>query len=151
MPSPVPLILHERRDTWGRHLRPRAESLSVRLVETRSCPDLLRAVAGTAVPVVLLALDRRVAEGLRHLDQVFQLAPDALVVVLDPTGEPSVRRLASELGAVMVLPAEIRPPLLFDLLGRWLPLAATRAAAAGWVEGVDHPADSLDALLNSAL
>lgn len=147
----IPLIVHERRDHWGRHIRPRAGELSARVVETRSAADLLRAVAGTASSVIVLALGSRPAEGLELLDRVMQAAPESRVVVLDTTGDPALGRLARELGALHVLPADTRPPELLELLARWTRQATARTATAGWIAPPDRPLDPVDALLATVL
>jgi DNA-binding NarL/FixJ family response regulator len=146
LPTRVPLIVHERRDVWGRQVRPRVAELPVRLVASRSADDLLAAVAGTTSPVIVLSLGARPVEGLDLLDRALQAAPDAIAVVLDPTGEPGLARLAREIGATLVLPTETRPPVLLDLLRRWVRLAAARAAAGGWSSAHEPEPDLLDAL-----
>jgi DNA-binding NarL/FixJ family response regulator len=144
LPTRVPLIVHERRDVWGRQLRPHVGGLPVRLVESRSAEDLLAAAAGSAAPVILLALGSRAVEGLDLLDRVLQAAPDALVAVLEPAGEPAVTRLARQFGATLVTPAETRPPALLELLRSWVRLAVARTEADGWSAGSEPAADLLD-------
>jgi hypothetical protein len=143
LPTRVPVIVQERRGVWGRQIRPRVAGLPVRLVESRSADDLLAAVAGSACPVIVLTLGNRPAEDLDLLDRALQTAPGALTLVLDPTGQPDVARLARQIGATLVLPVETRPPVLLDLLLRWVRLAAARAEAEGWSSGNEPEPDLL--------
>jgi hypothetical protein len=129
----LPLAVHERLGRWARQLRPRVAGWPVRLVETRSAPELARALAGSACSLGLVDLGDRPLDGLDDLDFALRLAPDALVLVLDPSRCDEVASLARELGAAHVLSGVATPPAVVDLLARWLPLARRRAEAAGWV------------------
>jgi len=126
------LVVHERIGTWARRLRPRLVAWPLRLVETRSGPDLQAAVAGAACPLVLIDLAGRPGPGLDALDRALRVAPDALSLVLDPEAHPGVPLLAWELGATHVVAGPVTPPAVAGLLARWLPLARRRAEAAGW-------------------
>jgi hypothetical protein len=146
VPTCVPLVVHERRDVWGRQLRPRVAGLPARLVESRSAADLMAAIGGSACPVIVMTLGSRPAEGLDLLDRAVQAAPDALLVLMDPTGDPELARLARQLGATLVLPAETRPPVLIELLLGWICLAATRAGGDGWSSRSEPAADLIDSI-----
>ena len=128
------LVIHERRGAWARHLRPRLLSWPIRWVETRSTDDLESALAGTASPIVVIDLARRVRAGLEDLDRAVQRAPDAMTLVLDPEAREGVgvRVLARELGATHVISGVATPPRVAGLLARWLPLARRQAESQGW-------------------
>ena len=126
------LVIHERRDTWARHLRPRLLAWPIRWAETRSAADLESALAGAACPIVVIDLARRVRAGLEDLDRAMQSAPTALVLVLDPAAHEGVSVLARELGATHVISGVATPPAVADLLARWLPLAQRQAEGEGW-------------------
>jgi DNA-binding NarL/FixJ family response regulator len=128
----VPLVVHERLGTWARQLRPRVVSWPVRLIESRSAGALAAAVARAACPLVVIDLGDRPRAGLEDLDRAVRSSPNALVLVLDPTAQPSVARLARELGATHILPGTAPPPAIVALLARWLTLARRRAEADGW-------------------
>ncbi len=150
------LVIHERLGTWARHVRPRlAGGSPVRVVESRSPADLAAAVAGAACPVVLIDLGRRPRAALDDLDRALALAPDALVLVLDPEAHAGAALLARELGATHVLSGPATPPAVAALVGRWLPLARRRAEAAGWSVSPPDPPEPepwnwLTPLLNGA-
>jgi DNA-binding NtrC family response regulator len=126
------LVIHERRDTWARHLRPRLLAWPIRWVKTRSAADLESALAGAACPIVVLDLARRVRAGLEDLDRAMQRAPNAMVLVLDPEAHEGVSVLARELGATHVISGVATPPAVANLLARWLPLAQRQAESEGW-------------------
>jgi hypothetical protein len=137
MPSSL-VVTHERLGTWSRHLRPRLAAPgmgvgTIRWVESRSGTDLERAVATSATPIVLIDLADRPRAMLEDLDQAAQAAPGGLFLVLDPASHPGVPELALELGATLVLNGFVPPPRVAELLLRWLPIAARRAEADGWV------------------
>ena len=69
---------------------------------------------------------------MEDLDRVAQMAPNALVLVLDPSGHAGVVPAARELGATHVLTGVVTPPMVVALLSRWLTLARRRAEADGW-------------------
>ncbi len=128
------VAIYERRATWARQLRPRlAGRPSLRWVEARSGADLESALAGAARPVGVFDLGDRVRAGLEDLDRAARVAPDLLALVLDPRSRPGVAPLARELGATFVWEGPAPPPLVAGLLGRWLELAARRAAADGYL------------------
>lgn len=128
----VAVVIHERRGTWARQLRPRLLDWPVRWVETRSTADLETALVGTACPVVLIDLDARPRAGLDVLDRAATAVPNALILVLDPQAHEGVASLARELGATHVLSGPVTPPEVARLLARWLPLALRRTASDGW-------------------
>lgn len=126
------VVIHERRGTWARHLRPRLSSWPIRWAETRSADDLEAALAGAACPVVVLDLARSARAGLEDLDRAVQGAPGAMVLVLDPEAHEGVAVLARELGATHVIAGVATPPAVADLLARWLPMAQRQAEGEGW-------------------
>jgi hypothetical protein len=126
------LVIHERRGAWVRQLRPRLSAWPVRWVETRSSADLDAVLAGLLCPIVVLDLARRVRAGLEDLDRAVQHAPNAMVLVLDPEAHEGVALLARELGATHVISGIATPPVVADLLARWLPLAQRQAEGEGW-------------------
>ncbi|HEV3167667.1 MAG TPA: hypothetical protein VGZ22_26920 [Isosphaeraceae bacterium] len=128
----LPIITHERLGTWARQLRPRVVSWPVRLVESRSPTDLAVAMGRSACPLVVLDLGDRPRAGLEDLDRALPSAPNALILVLDPTAQPGVAPLAREIGASHVISGVATPPMVVGLLARWLPLALRRAESDGW-------------------
>jgi len=133
------VVTHERLGNWARQLRRRlATAGPVRWAETRSGSDLARAVRGVAVPVVLIDLADRPRAMLEDLDMAVQSTPSGLFLVLDPEGHPGVSGLARELGATLVLSGRTPPPVVADLLARWLPLARGRDELEGWSTPVDR-------------
>jgi hypothetical protein len=146
----LPLVVHERLGIWARQLRPRVAAWPVHLVETRSAADLKRALARSSCPLVVLDLRDRVPAGIEDLALALQVAPNALVVVLDPSAGDGVAGLVRELGAAHVLSGVVPPPVVAELLARWLPLALHRAEADGWAPDRDpepEPADPVAALI----
>jgi hypothetical protein len=117
---------------WARQLRPRVAGWPVRLVETRSATDLAVTLAGSACSLALVDLGDRPVAGLEDLDQALSLAPNALVLVLDPSASAEVAPLARELGAAHVISGVAIPPAVVGLLARWMPLARRRAEVEGW-------------------
>jgi CheY-like chemotaxis protein len=144
----LPLVTHERRGVWARQLGPQAAHAGwpVRLVESRSRGDAVRGVAGRTCPLALIDLGERPVAGLDVLDAVMQAAPAALVLVLDPSADAAIDRLARELGAAQVL-SRPRPPEVVALLDRWVALARTRCEASGWSSAEREPLDPIDALI----
>lgn len=130
--SNLPVVLHERLGYWSRHLRPRLHGWPVRWVESRSSSDLRAALAGTSCPIVLIDIGSRPRVGLEDVDQAHRAAPNALVLVLDPHALPGVAPLARELGATHVISGVAPPPVVAELLTRWLPLARRRRDGQGW-------------------
>ena len=126
------LVVHERIGVWSRQLKARLGDRPVRLVESRSGADLEAALAGAAVPVVLIDLGRRVRSGLDDLQRGLAVSPDALALVLDPLAHEGVAWLAREAGATHVITGPVTPPAVATLLARWLILAARRAGSCGW-------------------
>jgi hypothetical protein len=148
------LVIHERIATWARALRPRLQGWPVRIVETRSAADLQAALAGAVFPVVVIDLARGPRAGLDELDRALRVAPDALTLVLDPEEHEGVLLLSREIGATDVIAGPTTPPLVADLLARWLQLARHRAEAAGWSGNAPEPPEPepwnwLTPLLNS--
>jgi len=130
---PVPLVIHERIGTWARQLRPRVAAWPVRVVETRSGPELASALVDRPWPLAVVDLADRAESALRELAEGLADLPEALILVLDPESLPGAAGLARELGATQVVSGFAPPPMVLDLLARWLPLAEGRAAVAGWV------------------
>src|SRR4051794_13083151 len=130
--SRVAVILHERLGTWSGQLRTRLHDRSIRWYETRSAADLAGALAGLAVPVVLIDLGRNVPEALADLAEATRLCPGAYVLVLDPGAHDGVEELARELGATHVLSGFVPPPDVAGLLDRWIGLAARAPARGEW-------------------
>jgi len=128
----VAVILHERLGNWVRQLRPRLHDQPIRWFETRSQADLDAVLTGLASPVVLIDLGQRGAAGLNDLDLVFRRASDAWVLVLDPEANDGVAGLARELGATYAVSGFVPPPVVADLLTRWVALAARRIERDGW-------------------
>ena len=59
-------------------------------------------------------------------------ASDAWVLVLDPEANVGVAGLARELGATYAVSGFVPPPVVADLLTRWVALAARRIERDGW-------------------
>jgi hypothetical protein len=128
----VAVILHERLGNWVRQLRPRLHGQPIRWFETRSRADLDAVLTGLASPVVLIDLGNRGAAGLNDLDHVLRKAPDARVLVLDPEANDGVAAFARELGATYAVSGFVPPPVVADLVTRWVALAARRIERDGW-------------------
>jgi hypothetical protein len=128
----VAVILHERLGKWIRQLRPRLFDQPVRWFESRSPEDLERILTGLACPVVLVDLGRHSAAGMKDLSLVLLRTPQARVLVLDPESEPGVAELARELGATHVFSGDVPPPVIADLLARWIVVAQKVIERAGW-------------------
>ena len=126
------VIVHERLGRWYRQLRPRLSDSPARWFETRSADDLDAILEGVAFPVVLVDLSRQPLEGLAALSAITTRAPGARTLVLDPDAFVEARDLARELGATHVLTGFAPPPLVADLLLRWIDLAGRQAESAGW-------------------
>jgi hypothetical protein len=137
------LIIHERIGHWARQLRPRLADRSVRLVETRTWADLEDALRGPGIvfPIVVLDLGRRVKPALEDLDRARGLAPDALILVIDASNQPGLGLLARELGASHVFGGPIPPPVVSELIHRWLSLSERRAEASGWLGPAPPPSE----------
>jgi hypothetical protein len=122
----------------------------VRLVESRSTADLVKAVSGWPCPVLVVDLsEQQTIRQLGDLDRALQVAPDALSAVLDRSGDHTVWEVAREIGATAVLHESQRPPELLDLLLRWLALARRRTERDGWMPPSATPDDPIDALLST--
>lgn len=143
----LPLIIHERLGLWARQVRPRIVGWPVWLVETRSPEDLVQAAHGAACPLVLIELTDRPRAGLEDLDRCVQVAPNALVLVLDRAARPGLTWVARELGATHVLQGVTAPPAVIDLLARWLPVAQRRAELDGWEAAVGPALEAWEPLL----
>lgn len=130
----VALVLHERfgTATWSAQLRPRLAGLPVRWFETRSHADLVEALTGQACPVVLIDLRNSPAEGLADLAWVSRLSSAARVLLLDPVGHEEVADLARELGATHAISGFVPPPVVANLLARWIDLAVRQSDREGW-------------------
>jgi DNA-binding NarL/FixJ family response regulator len=128
----VAVVLHERRGTWARQLRPRLQDRPVRWFETRSAADLAAALLGVSCPVVLIDLRKNAADGLSDLDQIIRSSPAARVLVLDAEAHEGVGELARELGATHVISGFVPPPVVASLIDRWITLAAAQTQREGW-------------------
>lgn len=126
------VVIHERRGTWARQLRPRLLAWPIRWLETRSTADLEAALSGMACPILLIDLARPPRAGLEDLDRAAQAAPNALILVLDPEAHEGVATLARELGATHVFSGPVTPPAVAALIARWLPIARRQAEGDGW-------------------
>jgi DNA-binding NarL/FixJ family response regulator len=104
----------------------------VRWFESRSTADLGAILVGVAFPVVLIDLARQPLDGLTALDLVRSRTPDARSLVLDPEAKPELRSLARELGATHVCSGFVPPPLVAELVDRWITKARHAIASAGW-------------------
>ena len=134
------LVIHERIGTWARQVRPRLPGDGpVRVVESRSAAELEAALTGSACPLVLIDLGRRPRAALDDLDRALRVAPDALVLVLDPESHAGAALLAREVGATHVLSGPATPLAVAALIARWLPLSRRRAEAAGWSISAPDP------------
>ena len=89
-------------------------------------------LAGTACPIVVVDLGRHVRAGLEAVGRAIQIAPAALLLVLDPRAHENVPLLARELGATHVYSGTVTPPTVSQLLERWIPLAQHRTETDGW-------------------
>jgi hypothetical protein len=128
----IRLVVHERIGVWGRQLRPRAAAWGARLVETRSALDLVRALKRVSHPILLMDLGNRPGAGLDDLETAVREAPTLLALVLAPAPHPEMNQLAREIGAVHVFEGSVAPPVVLDLLHRWLALARRRREGEGW-------------------
>ncbi len=130
----VAVILHERLGNWNRQLRPRLSGLPVRWFETRSQADLDGVLTGRASPVVLVDLARQPTEGVTDLGYILGRASDARVLVLDPDGREAEAALAREMGATYVASGFVAPPVVADILARWIVMAERDIASCGWCQ-----------------
>ena len=128
----VAVIVHERLGNWVRQLRPRLYDQPVRWFETRSSTDLEGVLTGLAYPVVLVDLGRHAAAGLKDLGLVSLRAPDARILELDPEVNPQVPEVARDLGATHVVSGFVPPPVIAELIARWIALARRGIEHAGW-------------------
>lgn len=128
------LIIHERINTWCRQLRPRVAAWPVRIVETRSTDDLVRALRESLTPIAVFNLGQRSRAGLEDLARARFESPDMLALVIEPGGRLDLGDLARELGATAFFGGFVPPPEVIALLERWVALASRRAATMGWIE-----------------
>ena len=133
------MIFHERLAFWARQLRPRLHRLPVRWFETRSDGDLQSVLTGVASPVVLLDFGRQAPQAVKDLSLMLRLAPDARVLVLDPEERTLEAGLARELGATYVASGFVPPPVVSDLLARWIALAQAQIERDGWSQTSFRP------------
>lgn len=138
------LIIHERVAHWSRQLRPRFDGRPIRWVETRSSGDLSQAATRTNCPILIVSLDEKPDRGLRDLFEALRAAPDALSLVIDPSGGDERAGLARELGATHVLSGPVVAPEVERWVRRWLPIAEARSAAFGWSTANRDHLDSND-------
>jgi hypothetical protein len=138
----VAVILYERLGNWARQLRPRLCDQPLRWFETRSPTDLEGVLAGLASPVVLIDLGRHVAAGLEAVDLVGRRAPDARILVLDPEAHRPMPGLARELGATHVVSGFVPPPVIAELIARWIALARRSLEQTGWSRTTFPPTET---------
>ena len=138
----IAVILHERLGNWARHLRPRFWGQPLRWFETRSPADLEGVLPGLASPVVVIDLGRHVAAGLEAVDLAARRAPDARILVLDPEAHQPVPALARELGATHVVSGFVPPPVIAELIARWITLARRSLEQAGWFQTSFPPTET---------
>jgi hypothetical protein len=153
--SPVAVILHERRGSWARQLRPRLQGLPVRWFETRSAADLAGAIDGLAAPVVVIDLGKDPAGPLEDLVGLVARDSSARVLVIDAEARDGVKALARELGATHVVSGFAAPPEVAELIARWVMLAAVEIERAGWsrplpVDPAKHPMEWIEGLIAEA-
>jgi hypothetical protein len=124
----------------------------VRWFETRSAADLEAALLWVSRPVVLIDLRNNAVDGLSDLDRVIRMCPAARVVVLDPEAHHAVGELARELRATHVISGFVPPPMVADLIDRWITLAAAQTQREGWSRTLtaEVPCDA-ESWLESAL
>ncbi len=89
-------------------------------------------LTGLAFPLVLIDLGRQAGSALKELGLVSLQAPDARTLVLDPGADPGVRGLARELGATHVFSGFVPPPVVAELVARWVVSSRRRIELAGW-------------------
>jgi hypothetical protein len=111
------------------------------LIETRSGADLARALDRASHPILLLDLADRPRAGLEDLDTAVRAAPTVFALVLSGQMNPELTQLARELGASFVLPRSVPPPVVLNLLVRWLALSTRRQEAEGWQPGELPPSE----------
>jgi hypothetical protein len=153
--TPVAVVLHERRGSWARQLRPRLQGWPVRWFETRSAADLAAAIDGLAAPVVLIEMGKDPAGPLSDLIEALDRNSSARVLAIDPEAREGLDALARELGATHVVSGFAAPPEVARLLERWIRLALDEAARAGWsrplpVDPAKHPMEWIDGLIAEA-
>jgi hypothetical protein len=132
----IPLVVHERRATWARQLRPRVVNWPVRFVESRSASDLASALAGQESGLVLVDLATRALAALEELAAGLAPASHPLVLVLDPERLPGIANAARELGATEVWSGPVAPPRVVDRLERWVNIARHRTASAAFSQEI---------------
>jgi hypothetical protein len=126
------VIVHERLGRWYRQLRPRLSDRPIRWFETRSTGDLDGVLRELAFPVVLIDLGRQALDGLEALSVTVTRAPGARTLVLDPESYEDAAIAARELGATHVCRGFTPPPLVAELIARWIALALRGVDSAGW-------------------
>jgi len=136
------LAVHERIGYWGRHLRSRLADRTLRIVETRSTADLERALKGTATPLILIDLGKRVSAGLSDLVSALHVAPDAMVLVTDPQSHKGVSLFAREFGATHILSGPVTPIEVLDVMTRWLSIIQERSKFSGWAASSPDSSES---------
>jgi len=144
----TPLVIHERKGTWGRQLRPRVAGWPIRPVETRSEADLVAAARLHPFPLAVFDLSERQVSILADLATFLDHSPRAISLVLDPAKIPEAAEIAWECGATLVRSGLTRPPEVMDLLAHWSALSRQRADADGWFPA--DPADEDDPYLGFA-
>ncbi len=140
------VIIHERMAHWSRQLRPRFDGWPIRWIETRSSDDLSLAATRSNCPILVVGLDGKPDRGLRDLVEALRAAPDALSLMIDPSGGDERAGLARELGATHVLSGPVVAPEVERWVRRWLPIAEARSAALGWSPANRVDLDSDDSL-----
>ena len=128
----VPVILDERLGNWIRQLRPRLHDRPVRWFETRSAKELETLLTGLAFPLVLINLGRSGMDRLNDISLVSSRVPEARILVLDPEAQSGASTVARELGATQVFSGFVPPPIVAELLSRWIEFAQRGIERSGW-------------------
>jgi hypothetical protein len=113
-------------------MRPRLREQPVRWFESRSPGDLEGFVSGLACPLVVIEVGRDHATALEGLGRIRLDAPGARILVLDPEAVEGFALLARELGATHVFSGFVPPPVVAELLFRWVTLSCRDLERAGW-------------------
>ncbi|MGP0065562.1 MAG: hypothetical protein ACLQGP_18400 [Isosphaeraceae bacterium] len=128
----VPVILHERLGNWIRQLRPRIYEQPVRWFESRSTRELEVLLNGLAFPILLIDLGRDPIAGLKDIGLAALCVPHALILAINPGGHAETADVARELGATHVFSGFVPPPVVAELICRWIAVARQGIERAGW-------------------
>lgn len=150
VPSKTKLIIHERRATWARRLRPLMNGRAVRLVESRAAEEARTAAESAFAPIGIFDLTDRPAWSLEGLAAFRATAEDGFALAIDGRRRGDVVRAARELGATVVMEGPARPPDILYLIDRWLHLGRQRASREGWVGDPGPDDDPIAVLIRMA-